>query len=171
MRVEQYLTLTSYVGLSVDFFMLSWYFKLDSILFVTCIFLLQLWVAIVAASFSTVLLHKAIILSLIPANLSTIVYSMIQVTLYVSTPQLVRYFEYGPGMTSMILIILNFCNLSATSAFIMCETVRLSMKMHSYYLVNNMLRYAKLNQVNDPSVAEYPSNVTFLNYFQVASMI
>src|SRR5690349_8640093 len=48
----------------------------------------------------------------------------------------------------------------------MCEMVRLSMKMHSYQMVNLSLRIAKEKNDPDPQVKDYPSNVTAEDYFQ-----
>jgi len=54
----------------------------------------------------------------------------------------------------------------ATAAFVMCEMVRLSMKMHSYLMVNLSLRIAKAKSDPDPQVRDYPANVTAEDYFQ-----
>lgn len=55
----------------------------------------------------------------------------------------------------------------ATGFFIMCEMIRLVMKMHSYIMVNRELHLCKAQGLykDDPSVIEYPNNVTFGNYF------
>ncbi len=48
----------------------------------------------------------------------------------------------------------------------MCEMVRLSMKMHSYLMVNLSLRIAKEKGDSDQEVKHYPANVTAEDYFQ-----
>jgi len=77
-------------------------------------------------------------------------YSVCILTLYAVVPWVVRKRLMPP----------------ATAAFIMCETVRISMKMHSYMMVNLSLRVAKGRNDPEPQVKDYPSNVTAEDYFQ-----
>jgi len=110
---------------------------------------LLLWTGLFFASFSVVILQKGIVTRQLSPYFAYTLYIFIQLLLFSGVPQFVRSAGFGP----------------ATSCFVMLETVRLCMKMHSYIMVNRMLRLTKEIDDTDPSVRRYPANVTFTDFF------
>jgi len=108
------------------------------------------WFGMVLGSFNVVVLQKLLVANLLPPKIAYTIYVLYQVFFFVGVPKFVRAQQFGP----------------ATGAFVMCETVRLGMKMHSYIMVNNMLRIAKDCDDKDPSVKEFPGNVTFWDFLR-----
>jgi len=108
------------------------------------------WICLIAFSFIVVVLQKSIVLKILEPKIAHIIYVCAQLLIFFGVPKVVSYFAWGP----------------ASGAFIMGETVRLCMKMHSYIMVNYMLRIAKECNDADPAVKEYPGNVTFWDFLR-----
>ncbi len=131
-----------------------------------------LWLAIFTCSFMAPLLQKSIVhgylspryarlplpkeeklsCPLFPHALynrtAYVVFGAACLTLMILVPKVIRSWDFPPP----------------TSAFIMCEFMRLFMKMYSYIMVNRSLRIEKKAGDSDPNVLLYPQNVTFGNY-------
>jgi len=109
------------------------------------------WILIFLYSHYPYFLQRGIVTGVLSPRVAYILYTFLLIGLHVVVPYWVRkWYDYPP----------------ATSAFIICESLRITMKMHSYLMVNKALRIAKLNKDEDPSVKEYPNNVTLWNYFE-----
>jgi len=108
------------------------------------------WLCLVAFSFSVVIMQKMLVLGVSSPKATHTVYILSQIIFLVGVPKLVGLFDWGP----------------ATRAFVLCETVRLCMKMHSYIMVNNMLRIAKECNDPDPAVKDFPGNITFWDFLR-----
>jgi len=130
-------------GSVLDFQIFSWSFSGLHVAF-------AFWLCLVLFSFSVVVIQKAIILKVMEPRIAFVFYIIAQLSIFIGVPKVVSFFGWGP----------------ATGAFIMTETVRLIMKMHSYMMVNNMLRIAKECKDEDPAVKEYPGNVTFFDFLR-----
>lgn len=129
-------------GVILDFSLFVWVFSDfgNAVLF---------WFFLLCVSCFAYILQRAIVLESLTPKSAYIIYALILAGMYIITPYYVRVRAYPP----------------ATGFFIICEMIRLSMKMHSYIMVNYRLRKAKNQGDSDPSVADYPANVTFDNFF------
>jgi hypothetical protein len=79
-----------------------------------------LWGVMFLYSFSAPFLQKAIVNQHLSVRIAYLCYILLSAALFAYVPQHIRAFNFPP----------------ATSFFIMCETMRLWMKMHSYLMVN-----------------------------------
>lgn len=110
---------------------------------------LLVWVVIFGISFLAPILEKGIVGGHLSARVAYCIYIIVTLVMVIAVPKYIRAWDFPPP----------------TSAFVMCEFVRLWMKMHSYLMVNRSLRIEKKAGDNDPNVLLYPQNVTFENYF------
>lgn len=131
-------------GSPLSFDLLFWAFKGFETSFI-------FWTLLVLFSHSVYFLQRAIITNWLSPRAAYTLYTLMLIGMHVVVVYVVRFW---------------FCYPPATSAFVVCEAVRLSMKMHSYLMVNRALRIAKEHKEEDPSVKEYPTNVTLFNYFE-----
>lgn len=108
------------------------------------------WLTIFCISFSAYFLQEAILKKILSPHLAYTIHAIIITTEYVLLPwYVVGVRKYPP----------------ATAFAISAEMVRLTMKMHSYLMVNLQLRHAKDKKSQDESVKEYPGNVNIYNYW------
>jgi len=131
-------------GTPLNFEMLVWTFDQFPHAFL-------LWCILIVVSHIPYLLQKGIVNGICSPKVAYIAYGLFVAALSVILPYWIRVmYNYPP----------------ATSAFVICEAVRLGMKMHSYLMVNRTLRIAKAHSDDDPSVQEYPNNVNFWSYHE-----
>jgi len=110
---------------------------------------LLVWLVIFLFSFLAPLLQKAIIKGYLSSRIAYSFYVISCFFIVVAVPKYIRRQDFPPP----------------TSGFVMCELVRLLMKMHSFLMVNRSLSAEKKAGSNDPNVLLYPQNVNFSNYF------
>ena len=108
------------------------------------------WFVFFCLSFSAYILQLGIIKNVLSPRVAYTIHAVIIVGMYSFLPWwAVKVRKYPP----------------ATAFAISAEMARLSMKMHSFLMVNMQLRQAKEMKSTDESVKEYPGNVTFKNYW------
>jgi len=131
-------------GIILDFSFWGWCFEGFSTAMVV-------WVVIFTLSLLAYPLQRLIVSELVSFPFAFCLYLSLQALLLVGTTIARIRFDFKP----------------ATGFFIMCEMIRLVMKMHSYIMVNRQLQLCKAKELfkTDPSVMGYPKNVTFGNYF------
>ena len=109
----QHFGLTISFAFALDFSLFFWSFgQMDHAV--------VLWGVMFLYSFSAPFLQKAIVNQHLSVRIAYLCYILLSAALFAYVPQHIRAFNFPP----------------ATSFFIMCETMRLWMKMHSYLMVN-----------------------------------
>jgi uncharacterized membrane protein YvlD (DUF360 family) len=126
----------------LDFPLLLWCFgKFDHAILV--------WLVLFVFSFLAPILQMAIVNKYLPTRVAYGIYLASCGIMIIAVPKYIRACDFPPP----------------TSGFVMCEFIRLIMKMHSFLMVNRSLRIEKKAGDSDPNVLLYPQNVTFANYF------
>eukprot|EP01116_Phalansterium_solitarium_P000205 TRINITY_DN10118_c0_g1_i2.p1 TRINITY_DN10118_c0_g1~~TRINITY_DN10118_c0_g1_i2.p1 ORF type:complete len:617 (-),score=211.83 TRINITY_DN10118_c0_g1_i2:633-2483(-) len=109
-----------------------------------------MWLAIMTLSCSAYILQRFIVVELVSPTVCYYIYAVTLAVMHAATVKLVWFYELR----------------IAAATTVMCELTRLTMKMHSYLMVNRLLRQAKAAGAEDPEVKRYPHNVNFRNYFE-----
>lgn len=132
-------------GSPIDLSLLFWCFsKLPEAL--------GIWLCMMVWSFTAYGIQSGLVTRALPPWIAYTLYAITVIVKHLAVSIYVRVNEYPP----------------ATSLFLMCEAVRITMKMHSYLMVNRLLRKFKgaPEFTDDISVKEYPQNITFGNFFE-----
>lgn len=108
-----------------------------------------IWLALFCLSFTAYFLQEIIVRKALSPRFAYAIHALTILAMYSFLPWYVVMRAYPP----------------ATAFAISAEMVRLTMKMHSYLMVNMQLRHAKERKSTDESVKEYPGNVSLGDYW------
>eukprot|EP01089_Gocevia_fonbrunei_P014124 TRINITY_DN3802_c0_g1_i3.p1 TRINITY_DN3802_c0_g1~~TRINITY_DN3802_c0_g1_i3.p1 ORF type:complete len:330 (+),score=12.39 TRINITY_DN3802_c0_g1_i3:438-1427(+) len=104
------------------------------------------YVGMLFISFSVVILHKGVLKGIWSLGLAEFVHYIMIILIFVGSISLTIYLRFPPTQ----------------NAYVLFQMVLVSMKMHSYIRQN---RVYYLEYKSNPNKSEYPSNVTYSNWF------